>query len=224
MLPSGYVGYGECGVLTEAVRQRPYSVVLLDEVEKADPEVLNLFYQVFDKGILADGEGRVVDFRNTVIFMTSNLGTEVTMQLAQSAQVIPSSDELGKALRPALTRHFKPALLARMTVVPFFPIAREVLRQIVDLKLAQVAARLQDSHGVKLAFAATVSDAIAARCQEADTGARNVDHIVREQQLPVLASFVLSMLAAGGLPGQLSVTLDAHSNFQICSGDVPPTM
>ena len=222
--PPGYVGYGEGGVLTEAVRQRPYSVVLLDEVEKADPEVLNLFYQVFDKGMLADGEGRVVDFRNTVIFMTSNLGTEVTMQLAQSAQVIPSSDELGKALRPALTRHFKPALLARMTVVPFFPIAREVLRQIVDLKLAQVAARLHDSHGVKLAFAPTVSDAIAARCQEADTGARNVDHIVREQLLPVLASFVLSQLVEGGLPGQLSVTLDAHSNFQICSGDVPPTM
>jgi type VI secretion system protein VasG len=222
--PPGYVGYGEGGVLTEAVRQRPYSVVLLDEVEKADPEVLNLFYQVFDKGMLADGEGRVVDFRNTVIFMTSNLGTEVTMQLAQSAQAIPSSDELGKALRPALTRHFKPALLARMTVVPFFPIAREVLRQIVDLKLAQVAARLHDSHGVQLAFAATVSDAIAARCQEADTGARNVDHIVREQLLPVLASFVLSQLAEGGLPGQLSVTLDAHSNFQICIGDVPPTM
>lgn len=218
--PPGYVGYGEGGVLTEAVRQRPYSVVLLDEVEKADPEVLNLFYQVFDKGMLADGEGRIVDFRNTVIFMTSNLGTDVTMQLAASGQG-HSSEELGKSLRPVLTRHFKPALLARMTIVPYFPIGRDVLRQIVDLKLGQVAARLHDSHGVKLSFSAPVYDAIAARCQEADTGARNVDHIVREHLLPVLATHVLQYLADGQLPPQISVTLDAHSNFQVGEGAAP---
>jgi len=218
--PPGYVGYGEGGVLTEAVRQRPYSVVLLDEVEKADPEVLNLFYQVFDKGMLADGEGRIVDFRNTVIFMTSNLGTDVTMQLAASGQG-HSSEELGKSLRPVLTRHFKPALLARMTIVPYFPIGREVLRQIVDLKLGQVAARLRDNHGVKLSFAAPVYDAIAARCQEADTGARNVDHIVREHLLPVLASQILQYLADGNLPPQISVTLDDQSNFQVSEGSAP---
>lgn len=217
--PPGYVGYGEGGVLTEAVRQRPYSVVLLDEVEKADPEVLNLFYQVFDKGMLADGEGRVVDFRNTVIFMTSNLGTDITMGLAQRGEHRPPVDELNQALRPVLTRHFKPALLARMTIVPYFPIGRDVLRQIVDLKLGHVAARLRESHNVKLSFAPAVPDAIAARCQEADTGARNVDHIVREHLLPVLATSVLSYLADGEIPPHLSVTLDAQSNFAIVEGE-----
>ena len=174
--PPGYVGYGEGGVLTEAVRQRPYSVVLLDEVEKADPEVLNLFYQVFDKGMLADGEGRVVDFRNTVIFMTSNLASDVTMRLAAEGTLTPSVEELGKALRPALNRHFKPALLARMTVVPYFPISTDVLHDIISLKLDHVAARMLDSHGSTLRFAEQVVAAIASRCQEAETGARNADH------------------------------------------------
>ena len=213
--PPGYVGYGEGGVLTEAVRQRPYSVVLLDEVEKADPEVLNLFYQVFDKGMLADGEGRVVDFRNTVIFMTSNLASEVTMKLAAAGERTPSTEELGKALRPALTRHFKPALLARMTVVPYFPIAAAVLRQIVELKLGLVAARMAESHGVRLRFAAAVHAAIVARCEEADTGARNVDHIVREHLLPSLASRVLGHLAEGELPDHMAVDVDPAGRFAV---------
>lgn len=213
--PPGYVGYGEGGVLTEAVRQRPYSVVLLDECEKADPEVLNLFYQVFDKGMLADGEGRVVDFRNTVIFMTSNLASDVTMRLAATGERTPDMDELGKAIRPALTKHFKPALLARMTVVPYFPITTEVLRQIVELKLAQVSMRMRESHDVKLTFAPTVYDTIAARCQEADTGARNVDHIVREHLLPILATRVLSHLAEGDLPESMTVEMDATGGFAI---------
>ena len=213
--PPGYVGYGEGGVLTEAVRQRPYSVVLLDEVEKADPEVLNLFYQVFDKGMLADGEGRVVDFRNTVIFMTSNLASEVTMKLAAAGERTPTTDELGKALRPALTRHFKPALLARMTVVPYFPIAAAVLRQIVELKLGLVAARMAESHGVSLRFTAAVYAAIVARCEEADTGARNVDHIVREHLLPILASRVLGHLAEGELPDHMTVDVDPAGRFAV---------
>lgn len=213
--PPGYVGYGEGGVLTEAVRQRPYSVVLLDEVEKADPEVLNLFYQVFDKGMLADGEGRVVDFRNTVIFMTSNLASDVTMRLAAEGERAPSTDELGKALRPALNRHFKPALLARMTVVPYFPITSEVLHQIIALKLSHVAARMQDSHGAHLHFASAVVDAIAARCQEAETGARNADHIIREHLLPLLASYVLQHLADGTMPDSLQVALDEGGHFAI---------
>lgn len=213
--PPGYVGYGEGGVLTEAVRQRPYSVVLLDEVEKADPEVLNLFYQVFDKGMLADGEGRVVDFRNTVIFMTSNLASDVTMRLAAEGERTPSTDELGKALRPALNRHFKPALLARMTVVPYFPITSEVLHQIIALKLSHVAARMQDSHGAHLSFADAVVAAIAARCQEAETGARNADHIIREHLLPLLASFVLQHLADGTMPDALQVALNEGGLFVI---------
>lgn len=211
--PPGYVGYGEGGVLTEAVRQRPYSVVLLDEVEKADPEVLNLFYQVFDKGMLADGEGRVVDFRNTVIFMTSNLASDITMRLAAEGEQTPSVDELAKALRPSLNRHFKPALLARMTVVPYFPIRTDVLRQIVELKLQQVATRMQDSHGTQLGFAPEVLDAITARCQEAETGARNADHIIREHLLPILASKVLSYLADGSMPEELQIVLDETGGF-----------
>lgn len=213
--PPGYVGYGEGGVLTEAVRQRPYSVVLLDEVEKADPEVLNLFYQVFDKGMLADGEGRVVDFRNTVIFMTSNLASDVTMRLAAEGERAPSIEELGKALRPALNRHFKPALLARMTVVPYFPISTDVLRQIVGLKLSQVTARMRDSHNTQLTFASAVLDTITARCQEAETGARNADHIIREHLLPILASHVLGHLAEGTMPEVLQVDLDAAGGFTI---------
>jgi len=213
--PPGYVGYGEGGVLTEAVRQRPYSVVLLDEVEKADPEVLNLFYQVFDKGMLADGEGRVVDFRNTVIFMTSNLASDVTMTLAAQGERRPSSDELGKALRPALNRHFKPALLARMTVVPYFPIAAEVLRQIVQLKLDHVAERMNDSHGTTLVFAPGVVDAITSRCQEAETGARNADHIIREHLLPVLATTVLSYLADGTMPMKLAADVSGEGHFVV---------
>lgn len=211
--PPGYVGYGEGGVLTEAVRQRPYSVVLLDEVEKADPEIMNLFYQVFDKGMLADGEGRVIDFRNTVIFMTSNLGTDVTMHLFK--QGVVDNESLTRALKPSLTRHFKPALLARMTVVPYVPIGPEVLRQIVDLKLAQVANRLFDRHGTKLIFDPAVPDAIAERCQEVDTGARNVDHIVREHLMPNLANKVLEAMTGEHMPTEMHVSLTADGLFEI---------
>ena len=213
--PPGYVGYGEGGVLTEAVRQRPYSVVLLDEVEKADPEVLNLFYQVFDKGMLADGEGRVVDFRNTVIFMTSNLASDVTMRLAAEGTLTPSVEELGKALRPALNRHFKPALLARMTVVPYFPISTDVLHDIISIKLGHVAARMLDSHGSTLRFAEQVVAAIASRCQEAETGARNADHIIREHLLPLLSSYVLQHVVEGDLPSAIAVILDAAGHFTV---------
>ncbi len=221
--PPGYVGYGEGGVLTEAVRQRPYSVVLLDEVEKADPEVLNLFYQVFDKGMLADGEGRVVDFRNTVILMTSNLGSDITMRLAaaEAASPVADTEELGKALRPVLNRHFKPALLARMTVVPYFPISQEVLLQIIGLKLQQVASRMRDSHAATLSFAPAVLSAIAARCQEAETGARNADHIIREHLLPILASHVLACLADGAPPTSVHVDLDLSGGF--CIAGTAPT-
>jgi len=222
--PPGYVGYGEGGVLTEAVRQRPYSVVLLDEVEKADPEVLNLFYQVFDKGMLADGEGRVVDFRNTVIFMTSNLASDVTMRMAATGERTPSTEELSKALRPALNRHFKPALLARMTVVPYFPITQDVLRQIVELKLGQVAARLLENHGVELTFSPPVFDNIVARCEESETGARNIDHIIREHLLPILASRVLGHLAEGDMPESLRVDYDASTGLVIEVPTVPAAL
>jgi type VI secretion system protein VasG len=157
----------------------------------------------------------VVDFRNTVIFMTSNLASDVTMRLAAEGQRSPSADELGKALRPALNRHFKPALLARMTVVPYFPITSEVLQDIIALKLGHVATRMQDSHGASLSFAQPVIAAIAARCQEAETGARNADHIIREHLLPLLSSYVLHHLAEGTMPSTVQVTLDDTGHFAI---------
>src|SRR5262249_37094930 len=135
--PPGYVGFGEGGVLTEAVRQRPYSVVLLDEVEKADPEVLNLFYQVFDKGMLADGEGRVIAFKNPVLMLPSKLGSDLIMRSCVNG-TRPDPGALLDTIRPVLQRHFKPALLARMTVVPFYPIADDIMGRIADLKLGRI--------------------------------------------------------------------------------------
>ncbi len=194
--PPGYVGYGEGGVLTEAVRQRPYSVVLLDEVEKADREVMNLFYQVFDKGTLSDGEGRVIDFANTVVVMTSNLATDLLTQAADpSLATVPSHEELTALVKPTLSSWFKPALLARMTVVPYIPIRAEALVGIVQKKLNQVAARTLESHGLELVVEPAVPEAIAARCREVESGARNIDHILRGSVLPLLSSTILRGIA-----------------------------
>src|SRR5436309_1760742 len=173
--PPGYVGYGEGGVLTEPVRQRPYSVVLLDEVEKAHPDVMNLFYQVFDKGTLTDATGRDIDFKNTIIVLTSNLGTDVITRMC-STPVPPDVAELTAGVKPALVQHFKPALNARWTVVPFLTIGPEVMKEIIRLKLDRVGKRLQEAHGIAFAYDAKVVDQIASRCTEVDTGARNVDH------------------------------------------------
>ena len=212
--PPGYVGYGEGGLLTEAVRQRPYSVVLLDESEKADLEVLNLFYQVFDKGMLTDGEGREVDFRNTVIILTSNLATDEIMQLFEGS-ARPSADEVAKAIRPVLSKHFRPALLARMTIVPFLPLPRDVLREIVQLKLGQLSQRLTDSQHLETTFAPEVIDHLTHRCGDPETGARNVDHVLRGSLLPPLSRALLEKIAAGEKPGHLAVGLDAQGSFTL---------
>lgn len=193
--PPGYVGYGEGGVLTEAVRQRPYSVVLLDEVEKADREVLNIFYQVFDKGMLADGEGRVIDFKNTVIVMTSNLASDLLTQAAQPGEEVPPQDELVSLVKPALSAHFKPALLARFTVVPYIPIQPEALLGIVRMKLDAVVRRAKETHGLKLLVDDSVIETVAARCREVDSGARNIDHILRNAVLPLVSAEILRLLA-----------------------------
>jgi type VI secretion system protein VasG len=192
--PPGYVGYGEGGVLTEAVRQRPYSVVLLDECEKADLEVMNLFYQVFDKGTLSDGEGRSVDFKNTVVIMTSNLASEVVMRMGAEGA---SAAAIAAAIRPALSRHFKPALLARMTVVPFLPLPAAVLREITALKLEALKRRLWASHKIEAVFAEGMIDQLAARCTEAESGARNVEAILRGSLMPALSQALLGAFAAG---------------------------
>jgi type VI secretion system protein VasG len=215
--PPGYVGYGEGGVLTEAVRQKPYSVVLLDEVEKADPEVMNIFYQVFDKGMAADGEGRIIDFKNTVIFLTSNLATDVIMQMC-TGPVPPTVDEVKNAIRPILSKHFKPALLGRMEIVPFFPLAGEFLKSIIRLKLKKVVGRMQDSHRMRLDVDEKVVDLIAERCQDPDSGARVIDHIVNQNLLPLLSTRLLERMAEGPLPDSVAVGVGDADGFAITFG------
>jgi type VI secretion system protein VasG len=215
--PPGYVGYGEGGVLTEAVRQKPYSVVLLDEVEKADPEVMNVFYQVFDKGMAADGEGRIIDFKNTVIFLTSNLATDVIMQMC-TGPVPPTVDEVKNAIRPILSKHFKPALLGRMEIVPFYPLAGEFLKSIIRLKLKKVVGRMQDSHRMRLVVDPQVVEAIAERCQDPDSGARVIDHIVNQNLLPLLSTRLLERMAEGPLPDSVTVGVGDADGFAITFG------
>jgi type VI secretion system protein VasG len=210
--PPGYVGYGEGGVLTEAVRQKPYSVVLLDECEKADPEVLNLFYQVFDKGSLSDGEGREVDFKDTVLFLTSNLATDLIMQSVADGTK-PPTDDLVQLIRPVLSKHFKPALLARMTIVPFYPIGPDALKEIARLKLGQLEKRLKENHRMSMEIDPKVIDAIAERCTEVETGARNVDHIISGTLLPKISSEILQQMSTGSLPDKIKVTLDDKGDF-----------
>ncbi len=212
--PPGYVGYGEGGVLTEAVRQRPYSVVLLDEVEKADPEVLNIFYQVFDKGMLADGEGRVVDFKNTIILLTSNLASDTIVSMS-TGPVRPEVDEIMNAIRPALIKHFKPALLGRMTVVPFYPISMDAMKEIVALKLGQVGNRLAESHKMKFDYDPGVVELISQRCTEVESGARNIDHIINGTMLPLISTQILERMGTGTLTDSLRVEVDAESNFNL---------
>ncbi|MBN2320586.1 MAG: type VI secretion system ATPase TssH [Acidobacteria bacterium] len=212
--PPGYVGFGEGGVLTEAVRQRPYSVVLLDEVEKADPEVMNLFYQTFDKGMLSDGEGRVIDFKNTVIIMTSNLASDIITSIPQD-QPRPAVSDLTAAIRPVLSNHFKPALLARMTIVPFYSIDVESMKGIVRLKLGHLGRRLKDNHQIILAYPDSVVDQIAERCTEVETGARNIDHIMQGNLLPLVSSEILQKMAEGKLPEKLEIQINESGDFEL---------
>src|SRR5438128_6521922 len=161
--PPGYVGYGEGGVLTEAVRRKPYSVLLLDEVEKAHSDVLELFFQVFDKGLLEDGEGREIDFKNTVILLTSNVGTEIFHKLCADPETAPLPPALIEAIRPDLLKVFKPALLGRMVVVPFYPIADNVLKMIIKLGLSRIGTRIETNHGAKFEYEDAVIQEIASR-------------------------------------------------------------
>ncbi|MCA9665253.1 MAG: type VI secretion system ATPase TssH [Myxococcales bacterium] len=212
--PPGYVGYGEGGVLTEAVRQRPYSSVVLDEVEKADPEVMNLFYQVFDKGQLSDGEGRVIDFRNTVLMMTSNLGSDLMMDMISKTPGLKRSDVLA-AMRPILSKHFKPALLARMTIVPYFPLGPSAMREIVDLKLAQLVDRVHGAHRIALALDEAVPEQIVARCSEVETGARNIDHILRRTLMPLISQALLEQMSSGELSKSMRLVVDEQGGYAL---------
>ncbi len=211
--PPGYVGYGEGGVLTEAVRRHPYSVILLDEVEKAHPDVLNLFYQVFDKGMLADGEGRIVSFKNSIIVMTSNLGTDVIQGLCESGEEV-NADLLKEAIYPHLREHFKPALVARMTVIPFMTLDGDVLSKIAEIKLKKVAERLAKEHGLVFSAAPEVYAQIASQCSQVDLGARQIDHLLDRSILPEMAKRLLLSLAEGGAIGRLSMALGNDGEFQ----------
>jgi len=211
--PPGYVGYGEGGVLTEAVRRRPYSVVLLDEVEKAHPDVLELFFQVFDKGSMEDGEGRQIDFKNTIIMLTSNTGTESIMRYCADPADMPDWEDLVAALKPELNKVFKPAFLGRLVIIPYFPIQDEVLRGIIRLKLGKVQTRLLETHRVQLVYDDNVVDEIAARCTEVESGARNVDNILTNTLLPEISVMLLERIAEGQKPDGLRVGLRDDGQF-----------
>lgn len=202
--PPGYVGYGQGGILTEAVRKRPYSVVLLDEVEKAHRDVMNLFYQVFDRGFMRDGEGREIDFRNTVILMTSNLGSDHIMQMLDEQPEV-TEPELHELLRPVLRDHFQPALLARFQTVIYRPLAEAAMRTIVEMKLAQVSKRLNRHYGLTTQIDESLYDALTAACLLPDTGARNVDSLLNQQILPVLSQQLLTHMAAKQKPASLTL-------------------
>jgi len=212
--PPGYVGYGEGGMLTEAVRQHPYSVVLLDETEKAHPDVLNLFYQVFDKGMLSDGEGKEINFKNTIIILTSNLATDVIQEMTKDGAQVPYDAVLG-AVRPLLSQYFKPALLARMSIAPYVSLSPDAMKDIVVLKLNKLANMLLKNNKMKLTYTPKVVDAVAARCTETETGARNIEYILNGNVLPRMSQEILGHMSEGGMPSAVTLDVDDDGNFKI---------
>jgi type VI secretion system protein VasG len=209
----GLVGYGEGGVLTEAVRQRPYSVVLLDEMEKAHVDVNLLFMQVFDKGELQDSEGRVASFKNTVIMLTSNEGSDMVMEMSQDPNDMPSLDELRKAVQPILEKRFTPAFIGRLTVIPFYPLHPDTMRKIVDIKLNKIRERLQTIYRMGFEVEPAVGDAIAARCDVMTTGARNINLIINETILPEIARRLLEVMGEDKKPASLKLGASAEGEF-----------
>lgn len=212
--PPGYVGYGEGGMLTEAVRQNPYSVVLLDEVEKANPDVLNLFYQVFDKGTLADGEGKEISFAETIILLTSNLATDVIQEMTAEEGAVPIDSVVG-AIRPVLSKHFKPALLARMTVVPYYSLDPEAMQGIVDLKLKKLGQTLRQNNRIALNYSEAVLEQITSRCREVETGARNIDYILRGRVMPRISQTLLQGMGSGEMPDAVSLGVREDGSFTV---------
>lgn len=212
--PPGYVGYGRGGVLTEAARQRPYSVVLLDEIEKAHRDVLDIFYQVFDRGMMRDGEGREIDFRNCVILMTSNLGSE---QIMDATEEIPAISQAGllEAIRPQLVSHFQPALLARFQTLVYRPLDVSALALIVRLKLAKVAERLRRLHDVRLVCDESLTESLAALCLARDSGARNVDALLDQRILPTVSRELLGRMANGSVPAEIRLSDSLEGNLTI---------
>jgi type VI secretion system protein VasG len=212
--PPGYIGYGEGGILTEAVRRRPYSVVLLDEMEKAHPGVQDVFYQVFDKGNMKDGEGRDIDFRNTVIIMTSNAGTDTIAKLCADPELMPDAEALTEALRPDLLKVFKPAFLGRCNIVTYYPLADDIMRLIVGLQLDRIARRVKTAYGAGFVVDDSVPAEIVARCREVESGARNIETILNRTMLPELSALILARLADGGEVGEVRVGMGEGGTFR----------
>ncbi len=211
--PPGYVGYGEGGVLTEAVRRRPYSVVLLDEVEKAHPDVLEVFYQVFDKGMMEDGEGREIDFKNTIIILTTNSGADIVAKLCADRETMPSPEGLVKALKPELNKIFKPAFLGRLVIIPYLPIRDENMKHIIVLKLGKIQRRIYEDHKIHLTYENALVDEVAHRCTEVESGARNVDNILTNTLLPDISRLLLGRMAVGERIERIHVDIGADGAF-----------
>ncbi|QNK70952.1 type VI secretion system ATPase TssH [Variovorax sp. PAMC26660] len=196
--PPGYVGYGEGGILTEAVRRRPYSVVLLDEVEKAHPDVHEIFFQVFDKGWMEDGEGRMIDFKNTIILLTTNAGSELVMSMCRDPELLPDSNALADALKAPLMKVFPPALLGRIVTIPYYPLSPDMMKKIVRLQLGRIKKRVEANHGVPFDYTEAVVDQVVARCQDPESGGRVIDAILTNTVLPTISVEYLQRLASGG--------------------------
>ncbi|MBV8415197.1 MAG: AAA family ATPase, partial [Verrucomicrobia bacterium] len=204
--PPGYVGYGEGGILTEAVRRRPYSVVLLDEVEKAHPDVHEIFFQVFDKGMMEDGEGRLIDFKNTIILLTTNVGSDLIMNMCKDPEMMPSPDGVAKALRQPLLKVFPAALLGRLVVIPYYPLSDAMLRSIIRLQLSRIQQRIGASREMTFSYDDAVVDLIASRCTELESGGRMVDAILTQTLLPEISRELLTRLMEGGSTQRIEVT------------------
>jgi type VI secretion system protein VasG len=211
--PPGYVGYGEGGVLTEAVRRRPYSVVLLDEVEKAHPDVHEIFFQVFDKGVMEDGEGRRIDFKNTIILLTSNVGSDLIARLCTDTEQKPHPDEVTAALRPSLLKVFPAALLVRLTVVPYYPLDDDILHSIIHLQLSRIENRIRQTHRTEFTYTPAVVELIAARCTELESGGRMIDAILTQTLLPDISREFLNRLVAGTPVRKVHVLAGSDGSF-----------
>jgi len=203
--PPGYVGYGEGGVLTEAVRRKPYSVVLLDEVEKAHPDVHEIFFQVFDKGVMEDGEGRVIDFKNTLILLTSNVGSELIMDMCSDPELLPEIEDLTKALREPLLKIFPAALLGRLVTIPYYPLSPDMIGKITKLQLGRIQKRISTSHGVPFEYSDAVVDEIVDRCQELESGGRMIDAIVTNTMLPDISAEFLKRMIDGDVVKKVAI-------------------
>jgi type VI secretion system protein VasG len=205
--PPGYVGYGEGGVLTEAVRRKPYSVVLLDEIEKAHPDVHKLFFQVFDKGVMEDGEGRVIDFKNTLIILTTNVGTELIMSMCKDPDLMPDPEGIATALRTPLLKTFPPALLGRIVTIPYYPLSDDMLGKIIRLQLGRVVSRVKQNHSIDLNYSEDVVKLIASRCTEPESGGRMIDAILTNTLLPTISHEFLSRISTGTSTSQVTISV-----------------